>query len=242
VRVLCSSPRVLIPNRSIRGAIEAAPALTFTKRETFGYGLNGKAFLVSGAESYDKVKDSYMGTTAAILRGSNRSARTLFDGRVATKTVNAGWTSKKDEAARTKRSCTRNSTGRNAPEIAGNVLTLRGMAAALGSDATDVYTLSMRYDMNGSAAFVSGGKGLCIATKDENGSRVNAVDLNTGGTKKRVSGPWRAGFGLGTYGMDPKTHTAWTVINRNGEFVVAESPNRETYERSRAQVGNPGKK
>jgi hypothetical protein len=29
------------------------------------------------------------------------------------------------------------------------------------------------------------------------------------------------GYGLGTYGVDTKTKTAWAVINYNGEFAVA---------------------
>ena len=56
---------------------------------------------------------------------------------------------------------------------------------------------------------------------DANGAWVNAVNLNTGGTKKFVAGPWQFGYGLGTYGVDPVSKTAWAVINSNGEFAVA---------------------
>ena len=35
-----------------------------------------------------------------------------------------------------------------------------------------------------------------------------------------VSGPWNVKFGLGTYGIDDKTNTAWAVINYNGVFAV----------------------
>ena len=41
------------------------------------------------------------------------------------------------------------------------------------------------------------------------------------GDKKFVHGPWKEGYELGTYGIDPKTGTAWAVINYNGEFAVA---------------------
>jgi len=44
-----------------------------------------------------------------------------------------------------------------------------------------------------------------IAAKNPNGNWVNAVDLNTGGTKKFVVGPYSTKHKLGTYGYDSKT-------------------------------------
>jgi hypothetical protein len=53
------------------------------------------------------------------------------------------------------------------------------------------------------------------------GQWVNAVDRNIGSsTKKFIVGPWKAEYGLGTYGIDPKTNTAWAVIDYNGDFAV----------------------
>ena len=71
---------------------------TFTKRETFGYSLNGKDFLVCQEgqpdcnSSYTQVADSFAGTTARILGGFNGSNTTFYDGRATTKAVNTGWT------------------------------------------------------------------------------------------------------------------------------------------------------
>jgi hypothetical protein len=62
---------------------------------------------------------------------------------------------------------------------------------------------------------------LGLATKDEDGDWVNAVDMNFGGTKKFVLGPWKPGYELGTYGIDLKKHIAWAVINYTGDFAVA---------------------
>jgi hypothetical protein len=45
--------------------------------------------------------------------------------------------------------------------------------------------------------------------------------MNFRGTKRFVKGPWKPAYGLGTYGVDPKTKTAWAVINFNGDFAVA---------------------
>ena len=45
--------------------------------------------------------------------------------------------------------------------------------------------------------------------------------MNIGGTKQFVVGPWEPGYGLGTYGVDPSSKTAWAVVNYNGDFAVA---------------------
>ncbi len=50
--------------------------LNFVKAETFGYSLNGKEFLVAQGAPYTTVSDSYNGTTAAILSGTNGSTLT----------------------------------------------------------------------------------------------------------------------------------------------------------------------
>jgi hypothetical protein len=91
--------------------------------------------------------------------------------------------------------------------------------ADLGSGQTDVYTLSMTYE--GEKIPLHYGKcGFGIATKDDRGNWVNAVDMNYGGVKKFVVGPWNPTYELGTYGIDPSTHTAWAVINYNSQFAV----------------------
>ncbi len=54
---------------------------------------------------------------------------------------------------------------------------------------------------------------------------VNAVDENIGGTKNFVFGPWEKSYPLGTYGVDPTTHTAWAVLNYNGDFAVVRTGN-----------------
>jgi hypothetical protein len=205
------------------------PTLTFTKRETFGYSLNGKEFLVAQGQSYTTVQDSFEGTTAQILGGMNGSTATVYDGRATTKTVDTGWTPRTA------------GTRKKDDDTASNILTLWGMASSLGnetvvvngqsqslradqttrSDQTDVYTLSMSYDHHRLLPIQLGQGLLGLATRDENGDWVNAVDKNFGGAKKFVLGPWKSGYGLGTYGLDLITHTAWAVINYNADFAVA---------------------
>jgi hypothetical protein len=127
--------------------------------------------------------------------------------------------------------------------LVSNILTIWGMANNLGvcstddtscspkqtsnlqpnvvSDRTDVYTLSMNYDSEkvDLLHFPNGGFG--IAARNAEGKWINAVDMNFGGIKKFVAGPWKSNYELGTYGVDPITKTAWAVINYNGDFAVA---------------------
>jgi hypothetical protein len=103
---------------------------------------------------------------------------------------------------------------------ASDILTVWGMAD-LGSAQTDTYVLSMSFDHHRLLPFRFGKGLLGLAARDGNGDWVNAVDMNFGGTKKFVFGPWKSGYELGTYGIDLKTHTAWAVINYNADFSIA---------------------
>jgi hypothetical protein len=181
--------------------ISTTPTLNFIKQETFGYCLTGKEFLVAQGESYTKVQDSLSGTTAQILSGINGSLATDGSGRPMTNAVNTGWSPKR-------------------MDVASDILSLWGMANDLGSPETDVFTLSMTYDPKRlSAASLHGGS-FGLATKDDNGEWINAVHMNFGGDKGFVLGSWNPDYKLGTYGIDPNTHTAWAVINYNGDFAV----------------------
>jgi hypothetical protein len=79
----------------------------------------------------------------------------------------------------------------------------------------------MDYDRNHHRPEHLGHGGFGLVTRNANDDWTNAVDKNTGGTKKFVMGPWERGYELGTYGVDPRTHTAWAVINYNGDFAVS---------------------
>jgi hypothetical protein len=203
------------------------PALSFEKRETFGYSLNGQEFLVAQGEPYTVVQDSFNGTTAKILSGVNGSVATVYDGRALTKAVNTGWTPRTEDddtdcstGHRRSRSFRKCHKGEDVEMPASDILTVWGMAD-LGSAQTDAYVLSMSFDHHRLLPFQFGKGLLGLATRDGNGDWVNAVDMNFGGSKKFVFGPWKPGYELGTYGIDLKTHTAWAVINYNADFAVA---------------------
>ncbi|MGD0231716.1 MAG: metallophosphoesterase [Syntrophorhabdales bacterium] len=185
--------------------ISMTPPLRFTRRETFGYSLNGKEFLVAQGESYTGVQDSFSGTTARILSGLNKDTAKDGSGRPLTKAVTTGWV----------------------PGTSGtmsHIVTLWGMAGVVENEKTDVFTLSMTY--RGKAAHGAHGRhgvAIRLATRDAGARWINAVDKNAGGTKRFVSGPWTPSCGLGAYGFDPDTHTAWAVMNHAGDFAVVEN-------------------
>ncbi len=195
------------------------PALHFVKRSTTGYSLNGKENLVAQGASYAMTDDTtvaahmergFVGTSMAILDGTNGSTATTNYGKVNEKAVNTGWAPKNYG---TRRKC-------DDPES--DILTLWGMAD-LGTEQTDTFVLSMSYDHHRLLPVQFGHGLLGLATPDEKGNWVNAVDMNfgDGSVKKFVLGPYNSSYGLGTYGIDLKKHTAWAVINYDGDFAVA---------------------
>lgn len=189
--------------------LKATPTLNFVKRESYGYSLNGKEFVVQPGATFTTVLDTsptgsgWAGTSFAILGGGNDKSTTLYDGRVAVQDVNTGWAGRGEVDAN------------GALGFKSDVLTLWGMHNAIGSDQGDTYVASLSYD---------GSRGpVAIKNKDGAGVWQLAADRTFGGSKKFIVGPWKAGYALGTYGVDPSTKTAWAVVNRGGEFVVAKS-------------------
>lgn len=180
----------------------------WTLQETFGYSKNGSSKIVPAGGSYAMThsiaagssfgEDGYVGTTMAIIDGVHSGTAKTHDGRLLAKDLNIGWASQ--------------SNAQNS-QVASDVLTVWGMQNALGSEQGDTYTLSLDYKGNGGA--------FAIVGKGEEGSWSKAAARNFGGSAKFVVGPWKAGYALGTYGIDPATRTAWAVVNRGGEFAVS---------------------
>jgi hypothetical protein len=193
-----------VPSGQTGGVIAMAPTLTgnWVKRETFGYSLNGREFAVPQGQSYTTVIDSFGGTTARILNGINTSTAKDSSGRACTQIVGTGWSS--------------NTT----TTMASKILSLWGMANAMGSAQTGAYTLSLSYSSPTLSSVIQGGN-FGIVVKNINGSWMNAVNGNFGGTKNFVLGPWSSSATLGTHGLDTSANTAWAVINFNGDFAVA---------------------
>ena len=105
-------------------------------------------------------------------------------------------------------------------DLASDVFSLRGMAD-LGSAQTDTYALSLSYNQHRLLP-IQFKKGLLgLVAKNDKGRWVNAVDINIGGSKNFVFGPYKSGYELGTYGIDLKAGTVWAVINHAGDFAAA---------------------
>ena len=188
---------------------QVTPRFHFVKKETFGYSLNGRRFLVGQDNSYTAVVDSvaggraygetYRGTTARILAGVNNSTNRDYTERAFVREIDTGW----------------------APsELASDALTLWGLAD-LGTNRTDTYVLSMTYDPAATtlSAIQAGAVGL-VTRASRSANWVGAVSLNEGGTPSFATGPWNGRYTLGTWGVDTNTATAWAVVNHAGDFAV----------------------
>ncbi len=178
-------------------SIKATPRLSFTRQDSFGYSLNGREFLVPEGGSYSSVTDEFSGTKAAILGGINADVQTDAAGRRLAREVTTGWS--------------RPTTKRR---LLGDVLTLQGLAGP-GAHRTDTFALAM------SVAHGSAGVGMLVS-RDAEGRWVNTVELNVGGRIRFVRGPWKAGYALGTYGIDARHHLAWAVVDHDGQFALAD--------------------
>ena len=145
-----------------------------------------------------KIQDSSSaGTTATILSGNNNSHSTDAVGLAYVKVVNTGW------------------VPAVAPALS-DILSLRGIDPFVGGSQQDTYTLAMALPGTSGVR-----KGLVLCALDSNGNWNNAVNQNVGGTKNFVNGPWSSSYGLGTYGIDPSTNSAWAVLNYDGVFAIA---------------------
>lgn len=195
-------------NAGVDCDLSNTPTLNFVWRETYGYSLNGKEFIIPAQGSFTSVADSsptgsgWKGTTMAIVDGINTVSSTVYDGRLAVQDINTGWT----EYA---------SAGDN---LKSDALTLWGMKNTMGSDQADQFTLTLSYDGSARGSYA-------LVSRDETGegSFVNTADRNFGGSKKFIVGPWKSTYGVGTYGIDPATSKAWAVLNRGGQFAVVPS-------------------
>jgi len=173
------------------------PSPSFSKRDTFGYALNGKEFVVASAGSYGAVSDTYAGATLK-MGGSNASTTTDSANRSLSKAVDTGWAD-------------------------GSCATASPVATVVGStspmyDAADARLVALTFDPDrvGDAQIASGHFGLAV--RDSSGKWVNAAST---GTPSFVLGAANAAAPLGTYGIDVATHTAWAVIDHDGDFAVA---------------------
>ncbi|AFL74559.1 metallophosphoesterase family protein [Thiocystis violascens] len=187
---------------------------TFYLRESFGYSLNGKSFEVAHGDSYTSVEDSFESTVARILDGFNGNTETVYGGAAPVKTVKTGWKPMPDNAA----SAVLYLWGLQ-DNLSLHDKNLTGELPDSNDPGTaDPYVLSMSFESSRmSLRQLRAGKFGIKAQFD--GAWLDAVDLNVGGSKSFVYGAYN-GHPLGSHGVDPRTMTAWAVINHDSQFVV----------------------
>ena len=186
------------------GSPNPTPTLHFQKRDTFGYSLNGKSFLVPQGQAYTNVQDSiasgggFTGTAVQILAGTNLSTTVDGSARHLTREITTGWAT-------------------NAPGSASDVLTLWGLTG-LATNRTDAYVLSVSYNPAVVSDALAASGAFCLAAKTAAGAFTNAVTLNAGSPHQFVPGAYDNCLSLGCFGVDTNAHTVWAVIDYQGEF------------------------
>lgn len=183
-------------------SFNTTPTLNFSKRETFGYSLNGESYIIAQNGDLTVVDSTAAdGTNAKIINGKNGNIqKEPASGRSFNMHVNTGWLEPQDSL--------------------GSIFFLNGMTYSMGSEQTDVFTLSMSYDPSKvTSDEIAGGK-FGLATNDEDGTWINAVNQNFGGGNTFVQRAWQEDDKLGTWGVDTSTNTVWAVINYNGYFAA----------------------
>lgn len=185
--------------------LKTTPQLSFVKRESYGYSLDGKEFIVKNGESLTVIKDTCklansLMTRAAVLNGSNATSCKLLDSRYTVQNACTGWKIRSEDEK---------SAG-----LASDRLRLWGMADKIGSNKSDTFALSMTYDSTVKGSF-------SLLCKDSAGKWIKAVNSNySSGESHFVIGPFRQGYAAGTYGIDPATHSVWAVVDHDGEFAA----------------------
>jgi hypothetical protein len=188
--------------------ISALPArLKFVKKESFGYSLNGRQFLVGPGQSYSVVADTFGNTSAKIISGVNGCVLKDGSGRSLTREITTGWTAQSESADK--------------QTLKSDIFIIWGMTD-LGADHTEPFVLQMSYDPKDIAGeqLISGSFGLYANVA---GKWTLAVDTNIGGKKCFVGDrpPVTAGWDtLGMYGYDGSNHTVWAVIDYNRAFAA----------------------
>jgi hypothetical protein len=183
----------------------------FVKVSSIHYSLNGKEKLVAQKGSYVMADDTtvaetletgFKHTSMSILAGANASTSATNYGKALNNNVTTAW--KASDSS-----------------LSSDILNLNGMARTLGGIYTDQYVISMTYTAGTISDTLINAGLFGILTRNGQNGWINAVNKNLVGIPTHfVLGPWNSSYPLGAYGVDTATHTAWAVLNYNGDFAV----------------------
>jgi hypothetical protein len=192
------------------------PYFNFVKKETWGYSVAAtgvSSFLL--AQGGLSAKITFGTTTAQVSKEGFSTPATDYTLRPLTKNVEAWWAPKKSL--------------KNAAALS-DVLTLVGAASTaiiqdhntqISPNANDPVVVIMSY-----SGTLGSNEQPVLCSMDDEGNWVNAVSLNYGGTPAAspVTGPWSAAgnYGLGSWGFDTASKTAWAVVDHDSDFAVIE--------------------
>jgi 3',5'-cyclic AMP phosphodiesterase CpdA len=194
------------------------PNFNFVKKETWGYSLSPSgvaSFAVLEGQNYTINTPR---TVAKILKAGR--AANDYTGRSFQKPAAAWWADK--------------STVTNANAISDVVTVLGAASAAIkenhdsnNNNPNDPIGIQLSFDssISLSRSDLNQGRMISVNVRDENGNWENAVDVNYGGTKRFVYGPYNAAYPLGTYGIDNVNKVAWAVVNHDSDFAVIKTGN-----------------
>jgi hypothetical protein len=218
-----------VPSNGNGANIPTTPVLdgNWVKVTTTGYSQNGQEFQVTQGSSYTAVQDNtnkavqnpsvygetgYVGTSLAILGGTNNSTLKTHDGRHLVRVVDTGWAPQSNDT-----------TG----AVLSDIATIWGLTDTF-SIQTDTVAISLALPPSVNAASSQAQAGAyCLGARDRlTGAWVNAVDYNiVGGSKNFVYGAYSSAYGLGTWGIDPVAGTAWAVVNGDArDYAVINTP------------------
>lgn len=186
-------------------SLKYTPDLNFSLRQTFGYSLNGREFVLGGGESYSAVQDAiaagngFLGTSMA-LNGLVGTTGVILDGRSTVLDITTGWVAAEEG-------------------LASDILKIWGMSNRLGTDETDIFMLTMSYDELLVSLEDINSELFGIRTRGIGGEWVLAGDMFMGDLD--LSSLVIGTDTLGQYGIDSTSGLAWAIVNHNSDFAVA---------------------
>lgn len=189
---------------SAEGDIRSVPPLDgkWSLREKFGYSLLGKEFVVPQGRPYAGIADTMDSTRLRILGGTNTGAARFDDGRPCSQLVGTSWSERTDAVSR--------------------VVRLRGLEKAVGTSTTPVFALALSAGgrSRDRRALLAGE--IHLASPDSTGHWVDAVSLDSAGSRKFMVRAWKATDSVGTWGIDPSTSEVWAVVDHGGDFALVD--------------------
>jgi len=209
----------------LMGVVGNATADKSNSMTTFGTELS--ADVVNGA-SYADLESTVTGTTGsggAPMVGSTAKILSGTNDQGTDTVVVMSW------RTRTQGETTENALRPPLPAHANGLLS--DVVNLTGTD-DDTFVLQMDYDPNLIASgfteqYLASNQWIYLAWLNPNGAGPalweNAVKGNVGGTDTFVGlRDWQISDGLGSWGVNDTTHTAWAVVNHNSKFAVVPEP------------------